>query len=1004
MSIHYNAFISYRHHPDDIRVASEIHRSLERFRAPKSIRLTHGKIERLFRDKEELPITSNLSDDIGTALRNSDFLIVICSVHTKESVWVQREIELFLTTHDRSRVLTVLASGEPYDVIPEILLYEYVEDPLTGEKIRRDVEPLSCDWRMKRKKAVREELPRLAAALLGCGYDELRQRQKQYRFRRNMAILSTALAASVCLSAYFLYTTVTIHRANLQIQANLEKAQINQSMHLATAAGERLANGDRLAAISLAQAALPGEDNPRPYVPEAEKVLADALGVYNTASRLSAVGTVSPGMNIGIQDFRVTDSEKVLYLYDQRHTVTAWDTVSLQKLGQIPLEAAPEKLLTLPDDSLLIVPGLGEELLRCFSPAGQLLWQREQVLDVVCHGDDGLLALCRSGAQYELVLLDWSTGTSATAIPLPADENGLAPANFVADSVPAGVPAAVRFSGLGEQYIRAVDLSAGTVTELEAEDIYSVGSLITDDGKLLLMGSGDGMGMAGIYEGNRITEVETGALRCYDLATGRQLWENWLTACIASGNATVLQIPGRDQILCQRGNAFLILDKQTGAEVAFCEAGSGIVAVTAGEQYATAILQDGFLCKYWYDFNYCYEVKCMLSGVEAARIGSSCYTLTGGSDSVTVSRDVKGSPEWDSGAEVSFAVNNLKTWGDYLAFQDSSSLYLYDTGSRSILWQTEKGSRELLGFSADGATLWYAEDKSLVTAVDIAAGSCEVLDIRPEGEASVRGGLYLSGECLHYILGGIPVPELTVLDLRDGSRTAVPLILEGQEDISGWHWEILAAREDTLWLWANEKLLLEVDLTDGGIRVLLEETDHRPVIALQGSEYVALAHQGSIVLSAPGQDAVTVSLDGANAGSLYFLNGELLALCDNGFLYRFGADGAELSRTALEVSGTFASNLFNCYADRGLLGWYLTEDNELILNALGDGNIISCESWSLRAGISGLLSFNGRLICRQGNGIAAYPLYTTEQLLQLAKTELGGFRLTQEQKAAYGID
>ena len=77
MSNHYNAFISYRHHPDDIRVASEIHRALERFHVPASIRKKYGKIERLFRDKEELPITSDLNDDIDAALRNSDYLIVI---------------------------------------------------------------------------------------------------------------------------------------------------------------------------------------------------------------------------------------------------------------------------------------------------------------------------------------------------------------------------------------------------------------------------------------------------------------------------------------------------------------------------------------------------------------------------------------------------------------------------------------------------------------------------------------------------------------------------------------------------------------------------------------------------------------------------------------------------------------------------------------------------------------------------------------------------------------
>ena len=111
MDIHYNAFISYRHHPEDIRVASEIHRLLERFRLPKGLRGKTREIERIFRDKEELPITSNLTDDITAALRNSDYLIVICSEHTKESVWVQREIETFLQTHSRTQVLTDVVVG-----------------------------------------------------------------------------------------------------------------------------------------------------------------------------------------------------------------------------------------------------------------------------------------------------------------------------------------------------------------------------------------------------------------------------------------------------------------------------------------------------------------------------------------------------------------------------------------------------------------------------------------------------------------------------------------------------------------------------------------------------------------------------------------------------------------------------------------------------------------------------------------------------------------------------
>lgn len=67
---HYNAFISYKHAPLDTRVATEIQTRLERFRIPKAIQKSSGvkKIHRIFRDKEELLITSDLNETIEHAL------------------------------------------------------------------------------------------------------------------------------------------------------------------------------------------------------------------------------------------------------------------------------------------------------------------------------------------------------------------------------------------------------------------------------------------------------------------------------------------------------------------------------------------------------------------------------------------------------------------------------------------------------------------------------------------------------------------------------------------------------------------------------------------------------------------------------------------------------------------------------------------------------------------------------------------------------------------------
>ena len=167
----FDAFISYRHHPVDSAVAAAVQKQLEHFTIPRAVQQKTGKkrIEHIFRDKEELPVTSDLNDNIGLALSNSAYLIVICSPRTKESIWVQKEIETFLKTHNRENVLTVLAEGEPGDVIPELLLSEEITTTdANGNEITKTIprEPLSCDYRMGIRKAKSVELLRLECRIL----------------------------------------------------------------------------------------------------------------------------------------------------------------------------------------------------------------------------------------------------------------------------------------------------------------------------------------------------------------------------------------------------------------------------------------------------------------------------------------------------------------------------------------------------------------------------------------------------------------------------------------------------------------------------------------------------------------------------------------------------------------------------------------------------------------------------------------------------------------------
>ncbi|MBP5253359.1 MAG: toll/interleukin-1 receptor domain-containing protein, partial [Lachnospiraceae bacterium] len=232
MANKYNAFISYRHAPEDIKIASEVQKSLERFKIPPAIQQKTGvkRFERVFRDKEELPITADLNDDIDEAIKNSDNLIVICSTRTNESIWVRKEIETFLKYHTKKEIFTVLVDGEPEDVIPDILQHDTItikKADGTTETREALIEPLSCDYRIGIKKARKVELPRLAASLLGCSYDELVQRRRQYERRRNAIIGTISTCAGLCIMAYLVWSLMQIRMNYDLAQQNYQLAQDN---------------------------------------------------------------------------------------------------------------------------------------------------------------------------------------------------------------------------------------------------------------------------------------------------------------------------------------------------------------------------------------------------------------------------------------------------------------------------------------------------------------------------------------------------------------------------------------------------------------------------------------------------------------------------------------------------------------------------------------------------------------------------------------------------------
>lgn len=293
----YAAFISYRHCPLDIAVAESLHKMIERYQVPRELRSgSERHIGKVFRDRDELPLSNNLTEDIYTALDHSEFLIVICTPDTPKSKWVDREIEYFISKHGRNRVLTVLASGTPEESIPPRITCDYGAD---GSVIA-EYEPL-CAYLVapaqhKILKNLRSEFLRLMAAMLNCPYDALRQRQKRYRMQQLTALMGVVTAVALVFvlmlsnrnreisnkNQEILQKNDEISAANQQIAQQLLESQINESKALTLLSKQQLDDGARLEALESALNALPHDGDGRPYSAAAESALTNALNIYST--------------------------------------------------------------------------------------------------------------------------------------------------------------------------------------------------------------------------------------------------------------------------------------------------------------------------------------------------------------------------------------------------------------------------------------------------------------------------------------------------------------------------------------------------------------------------------------------------------------------------------------------------------------------------------------------------------------------------------------------------
>jgi len=193
----YWAFISYSH--KDAPVADWLHKKLETYRVPRSLVGTPSRDgtvpERLipvFRDRDELPTSSQLGDNLQKALQQSRYLVVICSPASAQSRWVEEEIRAFKGWHGRDRIIALIASGIPNasegsSPEQESFPYSMRFEGLGADSTPVRVEPIAADLRPDGDGRPRAFL-KIVAGLLGVGFDDLYQREKRREQRRRLLL------------------------------------------------------------------------------------------------------------------------------------------------------------------------------------------------------------------------------------------------------------------------------------------------------------------------------------------------------------------------------------------------------------------------------------------------------------------------------------------------------------------------------------------------------------------------------------------------------------------------------------------------------------------------------------------------------------------------------------------------------------------------------------------------------------------------------------------------
>ncbi|WP_266180868.1 TIR domain-containing protein [Dyella humicola] len=228
----YRAFISYSH--QDKTWADWLHKALETYRVPSRLvgKITAaGTIPRrlapVFRDRDELASATDLGRKVNEALGESANLIVICSPRSALSHWVNEEVLSFKRLGRSERIFCLIVDGEPNTIeLPgreaEECFAPALRHPLgsDGQLSLEQTEPIAADVRPGKDGKINAKL-KLIAGMLDVGFDQLKQRELQRRYRR-MTTVSAVAIAIMLVTTFLAIDAVVARRAAERRQKQAE--------------------------------------------------------------------------------------------------------------------------------------------------------------------------------------------------------------------------------------------------------------------------------------------------------------------------------------------------------------------------------------------------------------------------------------------------------------------------------------------------------------------------------------------------------------------------------------------------------------------------------------------------------------------------------------------------------------------------------------------------------------------------------------------------------------